>query len=69
MCLTFCVSIVYLLLYLYAKKNLFNNFFYQNEKKKVEKQRDGFQREVEQLCADLAVTDNEGVKQEKKKKV
>ena len=42
---------------------------YQNEKQQVEKQRDGFQREVEQLRADMAVTDNEGAKEEKKHKV
>ena len=51
------------------QKNLFNNFSYQNEKQKVEKQRDDFQWEVEQLRADMAVTDNEGAKEEKKHKV
>ena len=51
------------------QKKLFNNFSYQNEKQKVENQRDGFQRKVEQLRADMAVTDNEGVKEEKKQKV
>ena len=55
--------------YYMQKKNLFNNFSYQNEKQKVEKQRDGFQREVEQLRADMAVTDNEGAKEERKQKV
>ena len=44
-------------------------FSYQNEKQKVEKQRDCFQLEVEQLRADLAVTDNEGAKEERKRKV
>ena len=58
-----------LVIILICKKNLFNNLSYQNEKQKVEKQRDGFQREVEQLRADMAVTDNEGAKEEKKHKV
>ena len=44
-------------------------FFYQNEKQKVEKQRDCLQLEVEQLRGDLEVTHNEGAKEEKKKKV
>ena len=57
-------------IYTSIQKNLialFNNF--QNKKQKVEEQRDGFQQEVEQLRADLAVTHNEGAKEERKQKV
>ena len=48
---------------------LFNNFSYQNKKQKVEEQRDCFQLEVEKLRGDLAVTRNEGAKEERKQKV
>ena len=48
---------------------LFNTFSYQNEKQKVEEQRDCFQRKVEQLRSDMAVTDDEGAKEEKEQKV
>ena len=42
---------------------------YQNEKQKVEEQRDCLQQEVEQLSGELAVTHNEATKEEKKQKV
>ena len=48
---------------------LFNNFSYQNEKQKVEKQKERLQREVEQLRGDLAVTHNEVAREERKQKV
>ena len=51
------------------KNTLFNNFSYQNEKQKVEEQRDFLQLEVERLRGDLAVTHNETTKEERKQKV
>ena len=60
---------VHSLLVVNINKILLHYFFYQNEKQKVEKQRDCLQLEVEQLRGDLEVTHNEGAKEERKSKV